>query len=293
MKALDDSDVDLDFAEALTSTSVKQSKAREEFGTLCDPRLDIDDSWQESPASPCLSKSKTFKELSHPDNHQSSFQPKSILEQESESSSDSNSFKEAASEGHLDEQTNSQETFHHSVSQDPLNSLGPLQQSFQDPYNEDIWSAYRKAQDILTYQGGFQSGPEWSSADVLPASFQPLSVELLLARLRLFAPPSINNIQPWLENFDSILRLLCFSFRTPFLLRLPSPRYLHHFKSDMTLCLSGTFFPVMTFIKTSLATSSNPLKTLPTLSLRTSTATCLGSSRHQRAQTSSQSKDDF
>ena len=224
MKALDDSDVDLDFAEALTSTSVKQSKAREEFGTFCDPRLDIDDSWQESPASPCLSKSKTFKELSHPDNHQSSFQPKSILEQESESSSDSSSFKEAASEGHLDEQTNAQETFHHSVSHDPLNSLGPLQQSFQDPYNEDIWTAYRKAQDILTYQGGFQSGPEWSSADVLPASFQPLSVELLLARLRLFAPPSINNIQPWLENFDSILRLLCFSFPTPFLLRLPFPQ---------------------------------------------------------------------
>ena len=223
MKALDDSDVDLDFAEALTSTSVKQSKAREEFGTFCDPRLDIDDSWQESPASPCLSKSKTFKELSHPDNHQSSFQPKSILEQESESSSDSNSFKEAASEGHLDEQTNSQETFHHSVSQDPLNSLGPLQQSFQDPYNEDIWTAYRKAQDILTYQGGFQSGPEWSSADVLPASFQPLSVELLLARLRLFAPPSINNIQPWLENFDSILRLMFSIFEHLFPCASPLP----------------------------------------------------------------------
>ena len=228
LKALDDSDVDLDFAEALTSTNnVKQSKAREEFGTFCDPRLDIDNSWQKSPASPCLSKSKTSKELSHHDNHQSSFQPKSILEQESESSSDSNSFKEAASEGHLDEQTRSQETFHHSVSQDPLNSLGPLQQSFQDPYNEDIWTAYRKAQDILTYQGGFQSGPEWSSADVLPASFQPLSVELLLARLRLFAPPSINNIQPWLENFDSILRLMCFSFPTHYVLRLPSPKYLH------------------------------------------------------------------
>ena len=234
LNALEDTDVVLDFAEAVTSTSVKQSKSKEDFGTFCNPRLEDQDlvdtwndsrSWNQSPASPFLINptSQPVQELiqaglSHQSNSQNSqlnhispFKHSVASSSYRQSSSQSNHFQQVISEVHLQQQqhSNSRETFHPSLSQqDPLNSLGPLHQSSEDPYNEDIWAAYSKnAQEVLSYQGGFESGPEWSGAHLLP-SLQAPSVQLLLSRLRLYEPPNIDNIQSWLDNFDSIFRLL-------------------------------------------------------------------------------------
>ena len=213
LNALEDTDVVLDFAEAVTSTSVKQSKSKEEeFGTFCNPRLEDEDlengsrSWNHSPASPFLIRSNS--QSVHQLNPTSPFKQFLGSNSHHQSSSQSNPFQPVTSEIHLQQQqqSNSRETFHPSISQDPLNCLGPLQQSSEDPYNEDIWAAYSKnAQEVLSYQGGFESGPEWSGAHILP-SLQLSSVELLLGRLRIFEPPNVDNVQSWLENFDSIFR---------------------------------------------------------------------------------------
>ena len=215
LNALEDTDVVLDFdVEAVTSTSVK-SRSKEEFGTFCNPRLedeDLEDTWADSrsrspfPIRPTFQPIQQLSQagLSHQDNsqlsHTSPFKQSVGSNSFHQSSSQSNPFHPVTSEVQLQHQSNSSETFNPSI------SLGPLHQSSEDPYNEDIWAAYSKnAQNVLSYQGGFESGPEWSGAHILP-SLQHSSVELLLCRLRIYEPPNIDNMQSWLDNFDSIFR---------------------------------------------------------------------------------------
>ena len=187
---------------------MKQSRSKEEFGTFSNPRLeDLEETWTDSRSrSPFLIK-PTFQPVpqlgqtgqSHQDNPENFH-----LNQTSpfKQSVGTNSYKQS-NPFHpvltLEHQSNSGETFN------PFISLWPLHQ--EDPYNEDIWAAYSKnaQEDVLSHQRGFESGPEWSTSHILN-SLQPSSMELLLHRLRIYEPPNIDNMQSWLEIFESIFR---------------------------------------------------------------------------------------
>ena len=197
----------------MTSTSVKQSRSKEEFGTFCNPHLDeeenVEGTWDHLHASPLL-----IAPTPQPVHHLNPISPfKQSLTSNSwhHFSSQDNPSQQFAPEVHLQQSSNSIGTFHPSISQDPLNILGPLQQSSEDPYNEDIWAAYsKKAQDVLSCQRRFESGSESSGPYIRPTLQISSIMDLLLSRLRIYEPPNIDNTQSWLKNFDSIFRFRFF-----------------------------------------------------------------------------------